>query len=651
MAIKIYRSSANGSVIVENIINNSKQSFQAVICNEDSNGNITLNGISTFNSPINGGQALPLSDILDVSNNPYPSYTVLVDTVGFRKANGGGGGAVSSVNSQTGAVIVNLDSVLAQVTALTDGVFAISVIGGVATAVPIQGETVGIYKHFATTTIPSNYLWCNGAILPIASYPDLFAVIGNDYGGDGITTFGIPNLQGRFLQGDNGSNIGTESGLNTLNVGQLPVVNASGTIQVSTNPPNIAVENGSFFANTDGFIANGSQGTTVNVAGVQLNSFGSNQPHEHPHLVARIAICFQSVGISGASPTPSFEQTLAVNPNTTILPKFNGVDFATVDNVNITQLASIIPTAASTTTLTIASNTKQIFTGSVFGTILNLGDATTYLVGKSWFLKSNASQTVSIVNNANTEIYRLEPQCNLEVTLQDNTTANGVWLFNVQYPCSERMTGYNDSFLAGTSTGQTNFSVSSAGGGAGVTLTTSIFGRIGAVTMSTGTTNSGRTCLNKNSNGVLFGTGVCVLVKNIRFEDLSTAVDRYFFYCGFGDNTAAGNMLDGVYFKYDEGASGNFWVLETSNNSVRSTIITAIPIVADTWYKLKIEVNELGTRADFFVNDVNVGNITTNIPIVAGRNTSILQKIEKTAGSIARLAYTNLSNFRNYPNS
>lgn len=46
-------------------------------------------------------------------------------------------------------------------------------------------------------TLPSGWLSCDGQSLAIASYPDLFSVIGTLYGGDGVTVFNLPDLRGR----------------------------------------------------------------------------------------------------------------------------------------------------------------------------------------------------------------------------------------------------------------------------------------------------------------------------------------------------------------------------------------------------------------------------------------------------------------------
>ena len=59
----------------------------------------------------------------------------------------------------------------------------------------------GTLIHYAGRTVPSGWLICNGANVSRTDYAALFAAIGTIYGtGDGSTTFGLPNLDGRFLE-------------------------------------------------------------------------------------------------------------------------------------------------------------------------------------------------------------------------------------------------------------------------------------------------------------------------------------------------------------------------------------------------------------------------------------------------------------------
>ncbi len=52
-------------------------------------------------------------------------------------------------------------------------------------------------KIFAGNFAPRSWAFCDGQLLPIAQYTALFSLVGTIYGGDGRTTFGLPNLEGR----------------------------------------------------------------------------------------------------------------------------------------------------------------------------------------------------------------------------------------------------------------------------------------------------------------------------------------------------------------------------------------------------------------------------------------------------------------------
>ena len=66
---------------------------------------------------------------------------------------------------------------------------------------PFVGEIKMVGFNFA----PRGYAFCDGQLLPIAQHNALFALLGTIYGGDGRTTFGLPDLRGRFpLHAGNG---------------------------------------------------------------------------------------------------------------------------------------------------------------------------------------------------------------------------------------------------------------------------------------------------------------------------------------------------------------------------------------------------------------------------------------------------------------
>ena len=59
----------------------------------------------------------------------------------------------------------------------------------------------GEVKMFAGNFPPKGWAFCHGQLLPIASYSPLFSIVGTIYGGDGRTTFGLPDLRSRVPRG------------------------------------------------------------------------------------------------------------------------------------------------------------------------------------------------------------------------------------------------------------------------------------------------------------------------------------------------------------------------------------------------------------------------------------------------------------------
>lgn len=94
---------------------------------------------------------------------------------------------------------------------------------------------IGQITMFGGNFAPRGWAFCDGQLLPIASYSALFSLLGTTYGGDGRTTFALPDLRGRFaMHAGNGPGLssrqqgqrsGTET--NTLISAQLPPHNHS----------------------------------------------------------------------------------------------------------------------------------------------------------------------------------------------------------------------------------------------------------------------------------------------------------------------------------------------------------------------------------------------------------------------------------------
>jgi microcystin-dependent protein len=134
-------------------------------------------------------------------------------------------------------------------------------------------QFVAEIRAFAGSVIPDGWMACNGQLLRVEQGTALFSLIGNRFGGDGKTTFALPNLNGRAAMG-----AGAGSGLSNRNLGEA--VGAE-TVRAGTEnlPPHThAVNVSTLTANTTnssgGSIARSSTGTGA--FAVDVNMFCSS---------------------------------------------------------------------------------------------------------------------------------------------------------------------------------------------------------------------------------------------------------------------------------------------------------------------------------------------------------------------------------------
>src|SRR5215467_1311813 len=84
---------------------------------------------------------------------------------------------------------------------------------------------VGEIRMFGGNFAPAGWMFCEGQLLPISQYDVLFNLIGTTYGGDGQSTFALPDLRGRVpVHQGSGFTIGQLGGTETvtLSVSQMP---------------------------------------------------------------------------------------------------------------------------------------------------------------------------------------------------------------------------------------------------------------------------------------------------------------------------------------------------------------------------------------------------------------------------------------------
>lgn len=143
----------------------------------------------------------------------------------------------------------------------------------------------------------------------------------------------------------------------------------------------------------------------------------------------------------------------------------------------------------------------------------------------------------------------------------------------------------------------------------------------------------------QHNPGIIFGTGGRFINEHVvKLNSLPDVTDDFNVYAGFGNTASGGGLLqtDGAGFMADRthATSGVNWVAITSTNASRTAVDTGIPY-STNWVTLRVVVDP--TSAYFYINDVLVATITTNIP--TARPTGIVVGQERSAGTANRIVY------------
>lgn len=166
---------------------------------------------------------------------------------------------------------------------------------------------IGMIAMFAFNRIPSGWALCNGQLLSIAEYEVLFVLIGTTYGGDGQTTFGVPDLRGKLPihqgagPGLTNRVIGTLAGTEnvTLTTAQLPAHNHP--IMAVSEEGDVNAPAGAYLANTgelDKEYKSGSTApTTVQMGAASVSNLGGNLPFSIVQPTLTINFCISLFGI------------------------------------------------------------------------------------------------------------------------------------------------------------------------------------------------------------------------------------------------------------------------------------------------------------------------------------------------------------------
>jgi len=140
---------------------------------------------------------------------------------------------------------------------------------------------------FAGNFAPAGWMFCEGQLLPISENETLFQLIGTTYGGDGQSTFALPDLRGRLpLHQGNGFILAETGGAETitLTVNQIPA--HSHPLLASMNPGTTTNASPNVTASSPNVGLYIEDVTAVNLNAAAVTSTGGSQPHNNfePYL-------------------------------------------------------------------------------------------------------------------------------------------------------------------------------------------------------------------------------------------------------------------------------------------------------------------------------------------------------------------------------
>jgi microcystin-dependent protein len=195
-------------------------------------------------------------------------------------------------------------------TGLRRGFGALLVCGAIAVAPTASAQYRGELVKFAYKSCPGGTLPAEGQELKITDYPDLFATIGKAYGGDGVTTFALPDMRGRTSMGAGSAEGRTtraqgEKGggdMLTLTENQMPRHEHTALIRTTSGAGNAYRALGAIFATTQAnkYVAGGLPAANLmNRETVEFINSGDGKPFERRSPGLGIQYCILP---NGASP-------------------------------------------------------------------------------------------------------------------------------------------------------------------------------------------------------------------------------------------------------------------------------------------------------------------------------------------------------------
>ena len=158
---------------------------------------------------------------------------------------------------------------------------------------------IGEIRMFGGNFAPVGWMLCNGQLLPISEYETLFFLIGTTYGGDGQSTFALPNLQGRLpVHQTGGFTLGQAGGAETVTLTTAQTPAHSHQFLGTLNDGAQANPAGNTVAKIVGGSAYAPDPPTAALAAQSIGNYnGGSQPHDNmqPYLCVSFIISLYGI--------------------------------------------------------------------------------------------------------------------------------------------------------------------------------------------------------------------------------------------------------------------------------------------------------------------------------------------------------------------
>jgi microcystin-dependent protein len=172
---------------------------------------------------------------------------------------------------------------------------------------PFLGQIMLAGFNFA----PVGWAFCSGQLLPISQNTALFSLLGTTYGGDGMTTFALPNLQGNVIVGQGQGpglsfyDLGQSGGETTVSLLLTEIPAHTHPIPASAAPghgsptpgPSFALGSGGRGSQPDYATPAAQASAPATMSGAMCSSTGGSEPHNNlmPYLALNYVIALQGV--------------------------------------------------------------------------------------------------------------------------------------------------------------------------------------------------------------------------------------------------------------------------------------------------------------------------------------------------------------------